>query len=610
MRFKVKMTLLTIASLLLLNVTPADAASAKPIRITSVSAAGAITHLQWAGSSLAKGDSYVIALFDAAGKAIKSNLKTTATAYDLKLLPYHSYKVQVQTARGLRNLWSAITSIKSAGPAVTNLAVTSSNYTSVTLNWDAMPGATSYKVAVEGFSAKTTAANTFSITDLAPGYSGNVVVTPVGNGTNGAPSEPLAISTSNAAPAFVVAKNISANGFILSWNAVPDATSYNIYADGVLAANSLTSVYTFTGLAVGKSASYTVRALFGKSETVDSTPVVVSTLVIAPPTDLISKNIGETSFTLSWTAVPDATLYNIYADGVLVDTSTVTSDTLTGLSVGSTAIYTVRGVVGKYITSNSLPIKVTTLINAPGAPTVTALSGISATVTWTKSANSKNYILNFYDPSGTVNFKTVTVDSSLLTYTVTGLSPATTYTVGVQAVYANGTSPVSALATLTMPAPAPTGLTASTITSTGFTLGWTASSSVAYYEVYRDGALTTRVSDPSVISLPITGLAPGGSYAFTMKAYYFDNSKNLVASAFSNTFLVAMLTDPAGKPINNSIPVITLPFGTTPNVGATITGSTGTWVQQILNPVFSVQWQRSVDGGNNFLDIAGATKAL
>ena len=529
---RIKVAVLTLLSLVLLDLTPAQAATkapvmvAKPIQITSVALDGPVAHVSWTSAALKKGDSFVVALLDAAGKVVTSSYRTKNFTYDVSVSPYHAYKVQLRTVLGAKTTWSEVTSFKTSGPAVTNLAVTNATYTSVSFQWDKDATATSYLVSINSGTPFTWSLNTYTVTDLLPGYSGSVTVTPVANGINGITSDPLSISTSTTAPTNLAFSKATETGYTLSWTGVTGATSYNIYSGSKLVANSASTSYGVTGVSIGSSATYTVRGVFGKAETADSLPVTASTIV-----------------------------------------------------------------------------------NTPAAPTVVVNTATTATVSWTVNSNAKNYIINVLDSSGTVSVKTVTIDPSLASYTVTGLNPAGSYTVGIQYVYAAATSSLSALASFTMPTPAPTGLISTSITSTTFLLGWTPAPGAYAYDIYRDGVWVYKVTDMTVASYSFTGLTPGATYVITMKAYYYDNLKNSIISPASTALSVSTLTDPAGRPTNYSVPTITLPYASIPIVGATLTGSNGLWTSPSLAPTFAGQWQRSVDGGATFIDIPGATAA-
>ena len=105
-------------------------------------------------------------------------------------------------------------------------------------------------------------------------------------------------------------------------------------------------------------------------------------------------------------------------------------------------------------------------------------------------------------------------------YTYTGLTCNTTYTLGVDAYDAAGNRSGQATVLMTTSPcadttpSAPTGLAASNVTDTALTLTWTASSDnvgVTGYDVYRNG---TKMATVTSTSSSQTGLACGTSYAF------------------------------------------------------------------------------------------------
>jgi chitodextrinase len=92
-----------------------------------------------------------------------------------------------------------------------------------------------------------------------------------------------------------------------------------------------------------------------------------------------------------------------------------------------------------------------------------------------------------------------------------------------------GTEPPGTPSGDTQPPTAPTGLAATSRTSTSVRLGWSASTDdvgVTGYDVYRDGTFAGTVA---ATSFTASGLAPGTSYTFTVKAH--DAAGNVSAAA-------------------------------------------------------------------------------
>ena len=87
----------------------------------------------------------------------------------------------------------------------------------------------------------------------------------------------------------------------------------------------------------------------------------------------------------------------------------------------------------------------------------------------------------------------------------------------------------------------PCDLTATTITSTSFTLGWGQSTSetntVARYEIFRNGQYFATQPDPNILTLDLTGLVPAATNAWTVQAV--DDTG--LRSDFCNPYEVTML---------------------------------------------------------------------
>lgn len=137
-----------------------------------------------------------------------------------------------------------------------------------------------------------------------------------------------------------------------------------------------------------------------------------------------------------------------------------------------------------------------------------------------------------------------------LSYTATGLSPATTYSVTLKARDAAGNvSAASAALAVTTEWPdtqaptAPGGLTVASVTGTSASLTWTASTdnkAVAGYEVFRGGVQVGATTGAAATSFTANGLIPGTASAFTVKAK--DAAGN--RSGASNE-AIAVLSPPA-----------------------------------------------------------------
>jgi hypothetical protein len=185
-------------------------------------------------------------------------------------------------------------------------------------------------------------------------------------------------------------------------------------------------------------------------------------------------------------------------------------------------------------------------IDPPAAPTNVAATptAFGAKVTWkaptvTNGAAVTGYVVTAI--SGGVVKKTVTLNSAVLTTTVTGLAAGTTYGFRVVAKNVAGPGPPSAISNLIKPISppgAPTGVTATagagqatvrwtapTVTNGGAVTGYTVT-------VWSAGSLIKTMPSTTALTLTVTALNRGQNYGFKVAA---RNVAGLgPASAFSN----------------------------------------------------------------------------
>lgn len=191
---------------------------------------------------------------------------------------------------------------------------------------------------------------------------------------------------------------------------------------------------------------------------------------------------------------------------------------------------------------------------APDAPTAVRTADVTETtahVAWEAALdNVATTGYNVYVNGEKVNTELVTATE----YDLTGLTPATDYSVKIEAVDAAGNvSEKSEAATFTTAkavdteAPSvPTDVKASDVTKTGATVTWTASTDnegVAGYNVYVNG---TQVNDTLVATTEyvLTGLTEGTEYTVEVEAVDTNNNVSAKAAATFTTKKDAVNPDP------------------------------------------------------------------
>lgn len=311
-------------------------------------------------------------------------------------------------------------------------------------------------------------------------YSGNL--TDIANG-NFYPGNIPSTPTTPAAPAGVAAVG-AAGQVTISWTAVSNATSYNVYyattsgvttATGTKIANA-TTPYVQSGLSAGTTYYYVVTAVNSTGESVASTQVSATTSAAvatpaapAAPTGVTATG-GTKQVTISWPAVSGATSYNIYyatASGVTTANGTKISNATspavqTGLSDSTTYYYVVTAVNSVGESTASVQVAATTLAavptpTVPAVPTgVTATGGANqATVSWSAVSGATSYNLYYATTSGVTTANGTKIAGTTTPYVQTGLTAGTTYYYIVTAINSTGESAASAQASATTAASVP-----------------------------------------------------------------------------------------------------------------------------------------------------------
>lgn len=191
----------------------------------------------------------------------------------------------------------------------------------------------------------------------------------------------------------------------LSWTSVSNATSYNVYRNGYKANASAVTTNSFTdtsGLSVGASYTYEVTAVNAAGESTKSSAITVTTQ--SPPTapaNLVVVSVTTGSVALSWDNSASATGYNVYKNGVLVNSSPYPSNnyTVVGLSASTMYQFQVSAVNSVGESAKSSVVKATT----QDLPPFTLISPSDAKIspqgqiTWTSpSSNPTGTTFNIY----------------------------------------------------------------------------------------------------------------------------------------------------------------------------------------------------------------------
>ncbi|MGO9230350.1 MAG: SBBP repeat-containing protein, partial [Bryobacteraceae bacterium] len=420
---------------------------------------------------------------------------------------------------GAQNAFLAVYSVPaqaSAPAAPTDLTAAAGNG-SVTLNWTASSGATSYNVY------RGTSAGGESTTAIASGItSSSYADSGLSNGTkyyykvaavNSGGTSPLSAEASAtpepSAPAAPTGLTAAAGSgsVALSWTAPSGATSYSVYRGTSAGGESTTAIatgitataYSDTGLTNGTTYYYKVAAVNSGGTSALSAETSATPEPSAPsaPTGL-TATASSGSVTLNWTAPSGATSYNVYRGTSAGGESTtalatgITSASYSDSSVTSGTIYyyKVAAVNGSGTSALSAETSATPQPSAPSAPTgLTATAGNSTVVlSWNASSGATSYNVYRGTTTGGESMTAIVTSITSVSYSDTGLTNGTKYYYKVAAVNSGGTSALSAEASATPQVgaaspPVNVSVTPSSGTATTQAFVFTASSAAGYQNI-------------------------------------------------------------------------------------------------------------------------------
>jgi hypothetical protein len=440
-----------------------------------------------------------------------------------------------------------------------------------------------------------------SFTAASPAPSGYLIV----RSTSATPPVPVNGTT------YAVGSNLGAGTLVIQGSAIT-STAVS-FTDTGLTTNTLYYYYIY---------SYN-NSCTGAPYYLSSSPLTSNaTTCPAAPTAAVNSAITGTGFTVSWTAsivggaagtitytleVYTNAGYTTPISGSPFTIGTGVTNTITGLSSATTYYYRIKAnngscdstyltgtvitgcttptaqpttLVLNTITNNSLSGSFTAASPAPsGYLIVRSSSAIPPTLT-----NGTTYAVGFtgLTPGTTRVIQGSAVTSNAVTFTDTGLTSNTKYYYYIFS-YNNGcggapfyltTTPLTTNA-ITCPA-APTAAVNSAITSTGFTVSWTASpvggaaATINYtLEVYTNAGYTIPISGSpfsvgTALTYTLTGLSGSSTYYYRIKA----NNGSCDSSYLTNSCSTLLSNDNCSGAISIT-PSTTCSYTTYTNAGAT-----------------------------------------
>lgn len=326
--------------------------------------------------------------------------------------------------------------------------------------------------------------------------------------------------------------------------------------------------YAATGLSPETTYYFRVRAVAASDASDWSAAASAATQPAPPPavpTGLTATAASPTEIALSWTdAASDETSYVVQRDTSTSFSSPVstrlaagtTTYRETGLTPSTGYVYRVRAERGTSVSPWSATATATTQDAPPPPPpppatpialTATALSTSEISFTWSDVATDETaYVVQRDSTSGFTSPVTTRLAAGTAAHRDTGLAASTTYFYRVRAERDATASAWSATRSATTQAPpppppppppaVPTNVTASALSASEITVGWTdAATDETSYVVQRDSAsgftspVTTRLA-AGATSLRDSGLAAATTFFYRVRA-----ERGTSVSAWSDT---------------------------------------------------------------------------
>ena len=310
------------------------------------------------------------------------------------------------------------------------------------------------------------------------------------------------------------------------------------------------------------------------------------------PVATAATSIAVSGFTANWDASAGASGYfldvasdpgfTIFVPGFQNLAVAGTSQSVTGLTAGTVYYYQVRATDGSLASASSTPITTVTL---PVAPTPTAATSITATsfqANWGAVTGATGYQL---DVANDVAFSSFVTGFNNLAVAGTsqsvaaGLTSGNTYYYRVRAVDASGAGASSTTITVATIPPAPAPGAETLVTSTGFTVNWSAANGATAYLL----DVSLNVGFSSFVT-GYNGLNVGNVTSFAVTTL----------SANTNYFYRLRATNTGGTSVNSGISSqLTAPLPPTAT-SATLVTSTS----------LTANWSASAGATGYFLDVA------
>lgn len=552
------------------------------------------------------------------------------------------YRVRSYNAGGASVSSNVITQI-TIPPEPVAITATAVTQTGFKATWVAAAGATGYRLDVAsdpGFTTLLGAYNDLNVLNVTSyavsGLSQDSVYYYRVRAFNTAGTSGNSNSISQATlatPVATAATSITQTTFTANWGAAGGAASYKLDVSTSPSFATFVSGYNnkdvgnvtssvVSGLAAGTTYYYRVRAFSVSVSSGNSNVIIQATL--GTPLATAATSVTQTGFTATWGAATAATGYqlDVASDSGFTtfvtgynnrDVAAAASLAINGLTPGTPYYYRVRAYNTGSTSTNSATITLATLPATPAIPVAKAATLVTQygfTANWSTVSGATGYLLDLSVDPGFASFVSGynNLDvHNVASYAISGLAAGIPHYYRVRAYNTGGTSASSGVISQTTLPPTspsvPVAAAASAPATTGFTSNWSAVVGADGYilDVADNAAFSSMLTGyaaknvGNVTGFTISGLAPGSTYYYRLRAYNAAGT-----SAVSNTITAVTLPDAPLAAAANAI--------TTSGFAAawgTVSGATGYRLDVALDAAFT-----TFVAGYNGKDVSTATSSI
>ena len=527
------------------NVPPPPAPAAPTGLATSGITQTAIT-LSWTKSAGATG--YKVQ----ADSGTVTTLGDVATYTFSSLSAGTSYTLKVIATNAGGDSAAASISASTLPAAPTGLTTSGITQTAITLSWTKSTGATAYKVQVDSGTVATlgdVATHTFTGLSAGTSYTLKVIASNSGGDSAAATVNASTLPNAPSAPTGLTTSGITQTAITLSWTKSTGANAYKVQVDsGAVTTLGDVATYTFSSLSAGTS--YTLKVIATNAGGDSAAASVSASTLPAVPTGLATSGITQTGITLTWTKSAGATGYDVKLSTANSWTTLGDVATYTFGNLSANTQYTLqvraKNSAGATVAASASARTLATQPAALASPTSVTTSGItqtSITLNWSKSSGATSYEVNGGALTGWTDV------GDVASYTFTGLTADSPYTVSVRAKNSQTTSPAIDVNSRTLPNPPdpPARVEAEdSQQQNSVDVDWPASARASSYEIRgsessdQPGSQAVPVRSlgdwmdvGNVNSYVITGLKPGMDYTFEVRAKNAGGVSDPVSVSYS-----------------------------------------------------------------------------